>query len=193
MNLDFTQEYKLRDVISFKSPFTPIQLNPIISTLKQEVKPFFDSGLRNREDDSINRQSWSFLDINNTKPYEPFLFPLREMILRANKSYGFELEKLLELRLYEYSSSNKSLDWHMDLGVKEYSRRKLSFSLNLCSPNEYTGGNLNVFLDVGENFTPAKDYGVITFFPSYLLHKVTPIKSGLRTTIVGMLGGKPFR
>ena len=63
--------------------------------------------------------------------------------------------------------------------------RKLSFTLQLSSPDDYTGGELQ-FLDFSnESFFAPKDQGSIIVFDSRIRHRVRKVKSGVRKSLVG--------
>ncbi len=72
--------------------------------------------------------------------------------------------------------------------------RKLSFSLQLSSPDDYEGGDVE-FLSVGErdSFTAPKDQGTIIVFDSRIKHRVTKVKSGTRKSIVGWVVGPRWK
>jgi predicted 2-oxoglutarate/Fe(II)-dependent dioxygenase YbiX len=65
---------------------------------------------------------------------------------------------------------------HMAHGYRDNSTatRKLSMVLQLSDPSEYEGGELQI-LDKANPETVTKQKGMITVFPSYTLHQVTPV------------------
>ena len=65
--------------------------------------------------------------------------------------------------------------------------RKISFSLQLNDPLEYTGGDLVVNSKV-----IGRQRGSITFFNSFVSHSVTPVQSGVRRALVGWIIGPKF-
>ena len=82
-------------------------------------------------------------------------------------------------------------DWHVDLGPG-ISNRKLSCVLQLSTPEEYEGGVLQ--MNPGGNVMEVpKGIGTLCFFPSFLLHRVTPLSSGVRKSLVTWLCGANFR
>jgi len=88
----------------------------------------------------------------------------------------------------EYDESYKGhYDWHIDYGMKDAIQplsRKISFSLGISNKDEYEGGEL--LIKMNENDQPYKlDKGEIFVFPSWMLHKVTPVTKGKRKVIVG--------
>jgi hypothetical protein len=76
--------------------------------------------------------------------------------------------------------------------------RKLSVTVSLNDPKEYTGGNLR--FDLGphrkDRYHICKEIrpqGSIVVFPSHLYHQVTPVKTGTRYSLVAWNLGKPFQ
>lgn len=93
-------------------------------------------------------------------------------------------------------------DWHLDNATAEMQSRKLSFTIQLCDPASYDGGNLE-FAMYHQDFGGAAGYasyreqirqrGAITVFPAFHLHRVSPVTRGARTALVGWLHGPRFR
>tara|TARA_B100001250_G_scaffold284351_1_gene246451 strand:+ start:249 stop:851 length:603 start_codon:yes stop_codon:yes gene_type:complete len=74
-------------------------------------------------------------------------------------------------------------DWHIDqIDIRGHSR-KVSFSLGVSDKSEYEGGDL-VF-KTGDEDHYKLGRGDLIVFPSWMLHKVTPITKGKRRVIVG--------
>lgn len=96
-----------------------------------------------------------------------------------------------ELQYTFYYGDGGHYDWHMDVGPN-MANRKLSMVLQLTGPEEYSGGDLQVNTG-GYVSTVPKEKGLICFFPSYLLHRVTPTLGGTRISLVTWLGGNTFR
>ena len=70
--------------------------------------------------------------------------------------------------------------------------RKLSFSLQLSDPDDYEGGDLEFFLGRTPDKAP-REHLLAILFPSYLMHRVTPITKGVRKSLVLWVGGDTFR
>lgn len=94
-------------------------------------------------------------------------------------------------------------DWHIDaqgflksqmMGVSPI--RKISLTIFLNDPEEYEGGELELELfgplakERSVKFKEPK--GTVIFFPSDTWHKVNPITSGVRKSIVSWFGGGPY-
>ena len=113
------------------------------------------------------------------------------------KSYNFNLSTLYEnIQYTEYSSDYKGhYGWHMDInGDYPFNLRKISVSIQLSSPDEYEGGDLEIFngTKLDTPFIVPKTRGTICIFPSFLLHRVTPIIKGTRRSLVVWVGGSHF-
>lgn len=90
-----------------------------------------------------------------------------------------------------YYGDGGHYDWHVDLGPG-ISNRKISVVLQLSDPEEYDGGDLQMNPG-GQILTVPKGLGTICFFPSFMLHRVTPLNSGVRKSLVNWFCGANFR
>ena len=70
--------------------------------------------------------------------------------------------------------------------------RKISLSLQLSDASEYEGGELLV-THGSKPDVARKNRGSITFFPSYIMHEVTPVTKGTRKSIVGWVTGPRWK
>lgn len=106
--------------------------------------------------------------------------------------YNFQLTGFGEpLQISNYVSDIEgTYDWHMDVG--QGASRKLSMVLQLTDPSEYEGGELQVLMGK-EYVTVKKERGIIIAFPSFMLHRVTPVTKGNRQSLVAWISGEPFR
>lgn len=85
-------------------------------------------------------------------------------------------------------------DWHWDMltpspGVP----RKLSMCLMLSDPAEFKGGDLEVMAGSAVPVKLEPRLGRAWFFPSYVLHRVTPVTQGTRRSMVVWAGGPSFK
>jgi len=107
--------------------------------------------------------------------------------------FGFDLTGFGEqLQLTNYHEDRQgTYTWHQDFGSSG-SSRKLSMVLQLSDPSEYEGGELQIF--TGRNPTSIqKKRGLITVFPAWTLHQVTPVVKGTRQTLVAWISGPAFK
>ena len=82
-------------------------------------------------------------------------------------------------------------DWHVDHGPLKV-QRKLSVSLQLSHGESYDGCDLQ-FVAGNKTETGPRERGAVIAFPSYILHRVTPITRGVRKSIVVWVTGPKFR
>ncbi len=116
-----------------------------------------------------------------------------EHVQRVNAdTYKMDLAGFTEpLQLAEYGAG-EHYDWHLDLGQDGYSVRKLSFIVQLSDEAEYEGGAVEVLAARTPQAMP-KARGAMIVFPAYVLHRVNPVTRGARRSLVGWIGGPPFR
>tara|TARA_B100000900_G_scaffold374344_1_gene355567 strand:+ start:998 stop:1612 length:615 start_codon:yes stop_codon:yes gene_type:complete len=102
----------------------------------------------------------------------------------------YNLVGLLERpQLLRYTSPSKGYNWHIDLGQGEASTRKISISI--CLNEDFVGGELLFFSD--ELYKLKLPLGKCIAFPSFLSHKVLPVRQGVRWALVAWISGEPFR
>jgi len=107
--------------------------------------------------------------------------------------FGFELTGFGEpIQLTNYHEARQgTYVWHQDFGSSGISR-KLSMVLQLSDPSEYEGGELQL-LTRKEPTSIQKKRGLITVFPAWTLHQVTPVTKGTRQTLVAWISGPAFK
>lgn len=104
--------------------------------------------------------------------------------------YGFS--EHLQYTVYE-EDSNGHYAWHMDCNTGGSNvPRKLSLVLQLSDPSEYEGGDLEVYTSA-EPTKIDKKKGLVVAFPSYRLHRVTPVTKGTRRSLVVWATGPAFK
>ena len=119
---------------------------------------------------------------------------IMELAIEANNAiWKFDLHTAPELMQFaEYKEDGGHFDWHPDLGPGDLSVRKISITIQLSDPSEYEGGDLQLLRSRHAENT-AKGKGVAVLFPSYMLHRVTPVTKGTRRSLVLWLGGGHFK
>lgn len=139
----------------------------------------------------------------NRNSYVQFLFPneitnwvfarLAASITEINnKFFQFDLTGMEQgLQFTRYTAPGQHYDWHVDRGYLT-GTRKLSLSLQLNDPKEYKGGELQLKFGRKDE-TVKRERGMITFFPSYTLHRVKPVTQGTRYSLVAWVSGPPFK
>jgi PKHD-type hydroxylase len=105
--------------------------------------------------------------------------------------YGFSED--LQFTVY-HGQDQGFYEWHLDRGPNSNGTgpRKLSMVLQLSDPYEYEGGELQLKINNEELIVP-KQRGLVVCFPSFMLHRVTPVTSGIRRSLVVWITGPAFR
>ena len=119
---------------------------------------------------------------------------LAHVVSSLNRDYyRFDLNGIAEgIQFGNYTDEEQGhYDWHVDRG-RDGVVRKLSVILQLTDPAEYEGGELLLKTSADE-IRVQKKLGLITVFPSWTLHKVTPVTKGSRQSMVAWVTGQPFR
>jgi PKHD-type hydroxylase len=109
------------------------------------------------------------------------------------KLFKFDTFGFIEgLQFTQYTAPKEHYSSHTDkiFGAQV---RKLSVVIQLTDENEYEGCDLELIFgeDKDTKKMPRKK-GTLIMFPSYVLHRVTPITKGQRHSLVGWITGKPF-
>ena len=123
---------------------------------------------------------------------------LSDMIVTANNAlWRFDLHSMPEqIQFTEYYATEKGhYTWHQDIGPGILSKRKISITVQLSDPSEYDGGVLEMWQG-GSQDSAVKAYkgaGSVFIFPSYMMHRVTPVTRGVRKSFVLWVGGSHYR
>lgn len=131
----------------------------------------------------------------HTSEWEWVYSKLHDMLVEANDvMWKFDLTHMREeIQYTEYYGNNSGgYEWHMDCGVGIQNQRKISVTVQLSAPDEYVGGDLQFNLGGGTRTAPRLQ-GATVVFPSFYLHRVTPVKSGIRKSFVLWVGGEPYK
>ena len=118
---------------------------------------------------------------------------IADLAIKANSEmWNFDIWDFQDdLQYTSYYGNGGHYDWHADLGAG-ISNRKLSIVLQLSNSDEYEGGDLQMNTG-GSILNIPREKGLICFFPSFVLHRVTPLSSGLRRSLVTWLCGANLR
>lgn len=119
---------------------------------------------------------------------------LMRYAMSANREvFGFDIVHPFEVQFTEYHGDHEGFyDWHHDIhweSDRMYDR-KLSVVIQLSDPTSYEGGDFQFRSVESPNFRPQ---GSILVFPSYLEHKVTPVTSGVRYSLVTWVEGPRWK
>ena len=147
---------------------------------------------------SVNKQirSSSVKWVPKTQQWVWLYEKLMNMAIEANNTlWKFNLYTILDDIQYTeyYATEDGHYTWHQDFGPGKPSLRKVSITVQLSGPDEYEGGDLE-YWQGGYSITKApKDRGVVFVFPSYMMHRVTPVIKGTRRSFVLWVGGEHYK
>jgi PKHD-type hydroxylase len=182
----------------FQEGFTPEELT-FIEQQVQEI-PFqaarTENGLQD-QGEGLDARSSSIKWIPFNDETKWIYDKIGEMATIANNElYHFDLHSMPEMIQYtEYYDTNKGhYDWHMDIGATgDMQYRKLSITIQLSSPEEYDGGDLQLWQGGQFPLSAPRGKGNVVIFPSFMMHRVTPVTRGTRKSFVLWLGGGHYR
>lgn len=128
---------------------------------------------------------------------------IHNIMISANKEYfKYDLTHFqTHIQATIYNGSNKDFyTWHVDSGAGAMKRedgvvteRKLSCSLILSDPEEYTGGELQFHYYKNFFISTKPKKGDALIFPAWMPHRVRPVKSGKRISLVAWMNGPCFK
>ena len=141
-------------------------------------------------DDTIRKSS--VIGISPNEKTSWIFGRLTDLIHQVNQVYQFDIKGFYEpLQLAEYAKGD-FFDWHLDFGTGNSSNRKLSITMQVSDPTDYEGGDLEFQINNRIEKAP-REMGTVVVFPSFIMHRVTPITKGKRRSLVGWVSGPPFR
>jgi len=137
---------------------------------------------------------------------------IQPYIHRANQSAGWNFQwDFSESCQFTKYTKGQFYDWHCDGWDQPYQReqgdpsngkiRKLSVTVTLTDPKKYKGGELefdfrNLDPDKKRNIHKCKEIlpkGSLVVFPGFVWHRVCPVKSGERNSLVIWNLGWPYK
>lgn len=177
-----------REYLSLPEVFTADEIQAIIS-IGEKFRSEKGRTSNNAGED-IRKCTVSFLYPNELTGW--IFEKITKVVHDANQVWAFELHGLFQgLQFTKYVAPDSHYTWHADMGASVPSR-KLSLTVQLTDPSEYEGGDLEFFL--GEKPTKApKTLGSVNVFPSWTVHRVTPVTRGTRYSLVAWVSGPPFK
>jgi len=200
-NLTFQQKTNNpQEYYWFKTGLSQEEVDKIIK-LCSEIKEERASTIGSDDGDSIRTSMVKW--IPQTSEWDWLYKRMMDQAVEANTElWDFDLYSALESIQYTeyYASENGHYDWHQDIGPGELpSRRKISITIQLSASEEYEGGELLICRgsngqgQLDANIKCPRGKGVSVLFPSYMMHRVTPVTKGTRRSLVLWVGGAHYR
>ena len=149
--------------------------------------------------------------LNDTWIYKEIQPYVNEANVRAGWNFDWDWSESCQFTRY---SKGQYYGWHCDSWDKPYNKpnnpnehnkiRKLSVTVSLSDPKDYKGGNLEFDMRNQKDWNNAKEKaiyeckeirprGSIVVFPSFVWHRVNPVTSGTRYSLVIWNLGHPWR
>lgn len=191
-----SKEIDIQNYYWYKEGFSNVELQKIYKNI--DSIPFIDAGTGNESIKDKKVRSSKIKWIPQNDEWEWLYQKLMEMIVQANKSlWNFDLHSVSDCIQYtEYhAEENGHYEWHQDIGPGWLSKRKISVTVQLAGPDEYEGGELEYWKGGPLQYADKapKGKGVVFIFPSFMMHRVTPVTKGIRRSFVLWVGGEPFK
>jgi PKHD-type hydroxylase len=119
---------------------------------------------------------------------------ITQFVKEANNTlWKFNIHSIIDSIQYTvYHEGGGHYDWHVDIGPNSINHRKISLTIQLSDPDEYEGGDLQIWTG-GEFKTIERKQGCVIIFPSFLMHRITPITKGIRKSLVLWVGGDHYK
>ena len=185
----------LSPFVAWENAFTGEEVAAIITLgdrlrLEKATVVYGEGGSASDDPTRITRTAWMPRTVETAWVYERM-----ERAIRAVNSdvYRFDLSGFSDLFQYTvyHGEEGGHFDWHVDQ-IRQPAHRKLSISLQLSDPADYDGCDLEIHCG-SRQAAVSRQRGALVVFPSYILHRVTPIRRGTRKALVAWAAGPPFR
>ena len=166
---------------------SPESSDEILNACPQELMDF-DEATTGGEDipNHINRQCLvSWLDVTACNFIE---HGLRKILGNVNDmiwKFPLKGEWDCNIQFTKYCGVGHHYDWHIDNFQGDCADRRLSIVYCLSKKTAYGGAEFDIEKRDGSVYTTKFDYGDFIVFPSDTYHRVRPMKSGSRITMVG--------
>ena len=168
--------------------FTPQECLQLIADFTPHLEPAFVETLDLAQSASIRKSSAVFVFPNESTNW--VFERLHKAIHETNDVvYGFAVSQFKEGFQFTRYEVGDYYGPHFDIGPGKLSERKLSLTVQLSAPEDYTGGELIIYPE----FVAPKDQGMMMVFPSFMCHSVNPVKSGVRYSLVSWMAGPQFK
>jgi len=181
------------EFVTWNDGFTEEELNKIIAigdTLEKEHSKL-DKGDLSPKDIRISDIAWMYPNDDTRWIFGKLSWILRQLNAQFYRFNITGFDEPFQYTTYRGSDEEGGhYTWHRDTGGD--APRKLSIVMQLSDPSEYEGGDLEILNANGNILRVDKKKGFISMFPSYHSHRVTPVTSGIRKSLVVWASGPAF-
>jgi PKHD-type hydroxylase len=140
---------------------------------------------------------------------EAWLLPILQRFAEiSNDKWMFDINHIDQMEILDYDKPDDGYKWHRDselLNETERRTRKLTMIVQLSDSEEYEGcdleiSNEGVIDDKPTDTNVCREYqdtlrtkGTVIVFPSFQKHRITPLLSGNRKSLVAWVNGPVWR
>lgn len=183
----------MQTIFTFPEAFTVAECDRITALSRAEA--LADAGLvGGATDHNLRRAEVAWLDERDGAGW--VMDRIMQVVLEGNrKVFDFDLREFAESpQVARYGSERQGhFTWHSDIGDGPVARkRKLTMVVQLSEAGCYQGGVLEIMADANTRQADRRQ-GSATLFPSFVLHRVTPVTSGVRHSLTTWAHGPAFR
>jgi PKHD-type hydroxylase len=176
-----------------ESYFTSEEVEKIIDL--EELQTFSEGKLGADNGGKINKDyrdseiSWLIPSPESKWLFDKFSW-LMAQVNHANFMYDIDGFDAFQYTKYK---AKQHYNWHFDC-FTEYQNyeRKMSAIILLSDPSKYGGGEFEIVTDgnIEKPISLKPPIGSVVFFASWMPHRVVPVKSGVRKSLVTWIMGK---
>ena len=168
---DFLTKEECNDILNFS-------LKELMLVPSEIVSNYMDNNINN----NVRKSNQAFFPY-----YTKFPFLLKKMSKLLNKHIfvkGVDLDfEHSQFQFTKYHTGDY-FNWHKDVDGKEITEYDRYCSLVIQLNDEYDGGDLQIKDNENKTLIVQKGTGNLILFLSNIEHRVVPIKSGIRYTLV---------
>jgi len=160
------------------------KLAKVDATIKNDKNNNVDKNIRNSQVSwlPVNKKTawiyeWIWASVKNTNNWKIDIRGFYESI---------------QYTVYDSAVGMPHYDWHTDTGPN-MNYRKISLTIQLSNTDEYSGGGFDLERGGMLDTPKYREKGHAIMFPSILRHRVLPITSGIRKSLVVWIAGPHIR
>lgn len=173
--------------------FTEEEVDKIIDL--EELQEFTEGKLGNGASTNTNKQ-YRDSDISwlRWSPESGWIFDkFGSLMGQVNHShFMYDIDGFDAFQYTKYKPK-QHYNWHFDAFTEFHGfERKISAVVILSDPKKYSGGEFEIVTDgnIEKPFSIKPPKGSVIFFASWMPHRVAPVKSGVRKSLVAWIMGK---
>lgn len=182
--------------VTWDNAFSNEELDAIISycdDMGTEIGATFGSKTK----EEIEKDRVSNVKFHSRSSETAWIFDKLNFVIQAanEQFYNFHLNGYSQIQYTTYQPNGR-YDWHTDMSFgqkfgEDAEPRKLSMSLLLN--DDFEGGEFEINIGKEEEADRVSMHkGRIVLFPSFMIHRVTPVTKGIRKSLVVWVVGPKF-